>query len=161
MGEWLASRLGQPVVVENRPGGGGNIGAESVIRAAPDGHTLMMVDATPTMSATMYEKLSFDFVRDIAPVAILLRQPLIIVVHPSVPAKTVPEFIAYAKASPGKLNFASSGIGSGPHMSGELFKMMAGVDLTAVHYRGGGPAPEVRPDDGASMNPYPLVAAAC
>ena len=140
IGEWLASRLGQPVVVENRPGGGGNIGAESVVRAAPDGHTLLMVDATPTMSATMYEKLSFNFVRDIAPVASVARQPQMMLIHPSVPAQSLPEFIAHAKANAGKINMASAGNGTPPHMTGELFKMMAGVDLTHVPYRGSGAA---------------------
>ena len=140
MGEWLASRLGQPVVVENRPGGGGNIGAESVVRAAPDGHTLLMVDATPTMSAVMYEKLSFNIVRDIAPVASVARQPQMMLIHPSVPAQSLPEFIAYAKANAGKINMASAGNGTPPHMTGELFKMMAGVDLTHVPYRGSGAA---------------------
>ena len=140
IGEWLASRLGQPVVVENRPGGGGNIGAESVVRAAPDGHTLLMVDATPTMSATMYDKLSFNFVRDIAPVASVARQPQMMLIHPSVPAQSLPEFIALAKANAGKINVASAGNGTPPHMTGELFKMMAGVDLTHVPYRGTGAA---------------------
>ena len=140
MGEWLAIRLGQPVFVENRPGGGGNIGVESVVRAAPDGHTLLMVDATPTMSATMYEKLSFNFVRDIAPVAGVIRVPMVVLVHPSVPAQTLAEFITYAKANPGKVNMASAGSGSAPHMAGELFKMMAGVDMVHVPYRGQGPA---------------------
>jgi tripartite-type tricarboxylate transporter receptor subunit TctC len=140
MGEWLAIRLGQPVVVENRPGGGGNIGVDSVVRAAPDGHTLLMVDATPTMSATMYEKLSFNFVRDIAPVASVARQPQMMLVHPSVPTNSVSEFIAHARANPGKINMASAGNGTPPHMTGELFKMMTDVNLTHVPYRGTGAA---------------------
>jgi tripartite-type tricarboxylate transporter receptor subunit TctC len=140
IGEWLASRLGQPFVVENRPGAGGNIGAESVVRAAPDGHTLLMIDATPTLSATMYEKLSFNFVRDIAPVASVARQPQMMLIHPSVPAQSLPEFIAYAKANAGKINMASAGTGTPPHMAGELFKMKADVNLTHVPYRGTGAA---------------------
>ena len=140
IGQWLSERLGHPFVIENRTGAGGNIGAEAVVRAPPDGHTLMLVDATPTISATLYDKLSFDFVRDIAAVAGVARQPQMMLIHPSVPAKTVPEFIAYAKANPAKINMASAGTGTPPHMAGELFKMAAGVNLTYVPYRGTGAA---------------------
>jgi tripartite-type tricarboxylate transporter receptor subunit TctC len=140
IGQWLSERLGQQFVIENRTGAGGNIGAEAVVRAPPDGHTLMLVDATPTISATLYDKLSFNFVRDIAPVAGVARQPQMMLIHPSVPAKTVPEFIAYAKANPGKINMASAGTGTPPHMTGELFKMVAGIDLIHVPYRGTGAA---------------------
>ena len=140
IGQWLSERLGQQFVIENRTGAGGNIGAEAVVRAQPDGHTLMLIDATPTINATLYDKLNFNFVRDIAPVAGIARQPQMMLIHPSVPAKTVPEFIAYAKANPGKINMASAGTGTPPHMTGELFKMMAGIDLVHVPYRGTGAA---------------------
>jgi tripartite-type tricarboxylate transporter receptor subunit TctC len=124
-----------------RSGGGGNIGTEAVVRASPDGSTLLMVGSdTGAINATLYDKLNFNFIRDIAPVAGIIVVPFVMVVNPSVPAKTVPEFIAYAKANPGKLSMASAGIGSGPHVAGELFKMMAGVDMVHVPYRGGGPA---------------------
>jgi len=138
-GHWLAERLGQPFVIDNRPGAGSNVGAEAVVRAPPDGYTLLQVAATYAVNATLYEKLNYNFIRDIAPVAGTVRTPLCMVVSPSVPANTVAEFVAFAKGNPGKLNMASSGIGTTPHLAGELFKMMAGVDLTAVHYRGGGP----------------------
>ena len=140
IGQWLSERLGQPFIVENRPGGGGNIATEAVVRAPADGHTLLMVAPSNAINATLYDKLNFNFVRDIAPVASIVRQPQVMLVHPSVPAKTVPEFIAYAKANPGKINMASSGTGTAPHLAGELFKMMAGVDMVHVPYRGGGPA---------------------
>jgi tripartite-type tricarboxylate transporter receptor subunit TctC len=140
MGQWLSARLGQSFVIENRPGGGGNIGTEDVVRAAPDGYTLLLSSTANTVNATLYDKLEFDFIRDIAPVASISREPNIMVVNPSVPAKTIPEFIAYAKANPGKVNYASAGIGSSQHMSGELFKMMAGVDMTHVPFRGTAPA---------------------
>jgi tripartite-type tricarboxylate transporter receptor subunit TctC len=140
MGQWLSGRLGQAFIVENRPGGGGNIGTEEVVRAAPDGYTLLLSSTANTVNASLYDKLNFDFIRDIAPVASISRDPNIMVVNPSVPAKTIPEFIAYAKANPGTINYASAGIGSSQHMSGELFKMMAGVDMTHVPFRGTAPA---------------------
>jgi tripartite-type tricarboxylate transporter receptor subunit TctC len=126
MGQWLSERLGQQFVVENRPGGGGNIGTEAVVRASPDGYTLLIIGGWNAINATLYDKLSFNFIRDIAPVAGIHREPYVIVVHPSVPAKTVPEFIAYAKANPGKVTMASGGIGAPSHVSGELFKMGPG-----------------------------------
>jgi tripartite-type tricarboxylate transporter receptor subunit TctC len=135
-----SERLGQPFVIENRPGGGGNIGTDAVVRASPDGYTLLMVGGWNAINATLYDKLSFNFIRDIAPVAGTNREPYVIVVHPSVPAKTVPEFIAYAKANPRKVNMASSGNGSSPHMAGELFRIMTGVDMNHVPYRGAAPA---------------------
>ena len=140
IGQWLSERLRQPFVIENRPGAGTTIGTEAVVRAAPDGYTLLMASTAATINATIYEKLSFNFVRDIAPVAAVVRTPFVMAVHPSVPAKTVLEFIAYAKASSGKLSMASSGIGTTPHVAGELFKMMTGVDMVHVPYRGAGPA---------------------
>ena len=138
MGQWLSQRLGQQFVIENRPGGGGNIGTEVVVRAPADGYTLLMVGGWNAINATLYDKLSFNFLRDIAPVAGIIRERIVMVVHPSFPAKTVPEFIAYAKANPGKVTMASPGNGSSPHVSGELFKMMAGIDMIHVPYRGGG-----------------------
>jgi tripartite-type tricarboxylate transporter receptor subunit TctC len=140
IGQWLSERLGQPFVIDNRPGGGGNIGTEAVVRAPADGYTLLLVASSNAINATLYEKLNFNFIRDIAPVAGIFRGPYAMVVHPSVPAKTLPEFIAHAKANPGRLNIASPGIGTGPHVAGELFKMMAGIDMVHVLYRGGGPA---------------------
>jgi len=140
MAQWLSERLGQSVVVESRPGGGTNIATEAVVRATPDGYTLLMVGTAQAINATLYDKLNFHFIRDITPVAGIIRTALVLVVHPSFPAKTVSEFIAYAKASPGKISMASAGIGSGPHVAGELFKMMAGVNMVHVPYRGGGPA---------------------
>jgi tripartite-type tricarboxylate transporter receptor subunit TctC len=135
---WLSERLGQQFLVENRPGAGTNIGTEAVVRAPADGYTLLLVNSSNAINATLYDKLSFVFLRDIVPVAGILRAPLFLVVHPSFPAKTVPEFIAFAKANPGKVTMASPGNGSSPHVSGELFKMMAGIDMTHVPYRGGG-----------------------
>ena len=126
MGQWLSERLGQPFVIENRPGAGGNIGTEAVVRASPDGYTLLIVGGWNAINATLYDKLSFNFIRDIAPVAGTNREPYVIVVHPSVPAKTVSEFIAYANANPGKVTMASGGIGAPSHVSGELFKMGRG-----------------------------------
>jgi tripartite-type tricarboxylate transporter receptor subunit TctC len=140
MGQWLSERLRQQFVIENRPGAAGNIGANAVVGAAPDGYTLLLVNPTNAINATLYQKLNFNLIRDIAPVASIIRVPSIIVVHPSVPAKTVPEFIAYAKANPGKINMATNGNGSASHIPGELFKMMTGVDLVHVPYRGTGPA---------------------
>jgi len=140
MGQSLSERLGQPFVIENRPGGGTNIATEAVVRAPADGYTLLMVSPAQAINATLYNKLNFNFIRDIAAVAGVLRGPAVLVVHPSVPATTVPEFIAYAKANPGKLSMASGGIGSGTHLAGELFKIMAGVDMLHLPYRGGGPA---------------------
>jgi tripartite-type tricarboxylate transporter receptor subunit TctC len=136
MGQWLSERNGQQFVVENRPGGGGNIGTEAVVRAPPDGYTLLLIGPNNAISATLYDKLNFDFMRDIAPVAGITRGPLVMEVNPSVPAKSVPEFIAYAKANPGKLNMGSAGIGSQLHVAGELFKMIAGINMLHVPYRG-------------------------
>jgi tripartite-type tricarboxylate transporter receptor subunit TctC len=136
IGQWLSERLGQPVVIEHRPGGGGNIGVEAVVRAPADGYTLLLVAAGHASNATLYDKLNFNFIRDIAPVASLNRGPFVMVVNASFPAKTVPEFIAYAKANPGKINFASGGTGFAAHLSGELFKMMTGVSIVHVPYRG-------------------------
>jgi tripartite-type tricarboxylate transporter receptor subunit TctC len=136
MGQWLSERLGQSFVIENRPGAGTNIGTESVVRSAPDGYTLLFVSPSAAINATLYEKLNFSFIRDIAPVAALVRTPDVMEVNPSVPAKTVPEFIAYAKANPGKINYASSGNGTVQHLAGELFKVMTGVDMVHVPYRG-------------------------
>ena len=140
MGQWLSEQLDQPFIVENRPGAGGNIGTEAAVKAPADGYTLLLVAAPNAINATLYANLNFNFIRDIAPVACITREANIMVVHPSVPARTVPEFIAYAKANPGKINMASAGNGSAPHMSGELFKMMTGVDVSHVPYRGAGPA---------------------
>jgi tripartite-type tricarboxylate transporter receptor subunit TctC len=139
-GQWLSERLGRPFLIENRPGAGGNIGTEAVVRAPPDGYTLLLIAPANIVNATLYDKLSFNFIRDIAPVAGIISVPNVMVVGPSVPAKTVPEFIAYAKANPGRINMGSSGSGSTIHVSGELFKMMAGVDMVHVPYRGSGPA---------------------
>jgi tripartite-type tricarboxylate transporter receptor subunit TctC len=140
IGQWLTERLGQSFVTENRPGAGGNIGTEAVVNAAADGYTLLLATVPNAVNASLYDKLNFNFVRDTAPVAGIIRVPMVILLNPSVPARTVPEFIAYAKANPGKVNMASAGNGSAPHMAGELFKMMAGVDLVHVPYRGQGPA---------------------
>jgi tripartite-type tricarboxylate transporter receptor subunit TctC len=140
MGQWLSERLGQQSFIENRPGGGGNIGTEAVVRASPDGYTLLMVGSWNAINATLYDKLRFNFIRDIAPVAGVIRTANVMVVHPSVPAATVPEFIAYAKSKPGETTMASVGKGTPPHIAGELFKMMTGVDMVHVPYRGGGPA---------------------
>jgi tripartite-type tricarboxylate transporter receptor subunit TctC len=140
MGQWLSERLGQQFIVENRPGGGTNIGTEMVARAPADGYTLLLVNLTHAINATLYEKLNYNFIRDIAPVAGIVGVSNVVEIHPSVPAKTIPEFIAYAKANPGKINMGSAGNGSSSHMAGELFKMMAGVNLVHVPYRGQGPA---------------------
>ena len=138
IGSWLSERLGQPFVVENRPGGGSNIGTEAVVRASPDGYTILMVSSANTINATLHDKLNFVFLRDIAAVAGIISLPFVMVVNPSVPAKTVPEFAAHAKANPGKISFGSPGIGTPGHVAGELFKMMAGVEMIHVPYRGGG-----------------------
>jgi len=140
IGQWLSERLGQTFIVENRPGAGSNMGAQAAVRAPADGYTLLLVTTTNAVNATLYNNLDFNLTRDIAPVAGLILVPNVMVVNPSVPAKTVPEFIAYAKANPGKLNMASVGNGTMPHVSGELFKMMAGVDMVPVQYRGAPPA---------------------
>jgi tripartite-type tricarboxylate transporter receptor subunit TctC len=140
IGQWLGGRLGQSFITENRPGAGGNIGTEAVVNAAPDGYTLLLATVPNAVNASLYEKLNFDFIRDIAAVAGIIRVPMVILLNPSVPAKTVPELIAYAKANLGKVNMASAGNGSAPHLAGELFKMMAGVDLVHIPYRGQGPA---------------------
>jgi tripartite-type tricarboxylate transporter receptor subunit TctC len=140
LGQWLSERLGQPFVIENRPGGASNIGTEAVVRSPPDGYTLLAVDVTPAINTALYDNLSFNFIRDIAPVASIDRVANVVVVHPSLPTKTIPEFIAYAKANPGKINMASAGTGSGIHVSGELFKMMTGINMVHVPYRGTGPA---------------------
>jgi tripartite-type tricarboxylate transporter receptor subunit TctC len=139
-GQWLSERLGQQFIIENRAGAGGNIGTEAVVKAPPDGYTLLQVATPNGLNAALYTNLNFNFVRDIAPVIGIMRTSYVIVVHPSVPATTVPEFIAYAKANAGKVNMASAGNGTPQHIFGELFKMMAGVDLTHVPYRGGAPA---------------------
>jgi len=138
--QWLSERLGQQFIIENRPGAGGNIAAEAAMRAPADGHTLLWVNAANAVSATLYDKLNFNLIRDIAPVAGVTHGPQVMEVLPSFPAKTVPEFIAYAKANPGKINMASSGTGNLSHVSGELFKMMTGVEMLHVPYRGAGPA---------------------
>jgi tripartite-type tricarboxylate transporter receptor subunit TctC len=140
MGQWLSEHFGQPVIVESKPGAGTNIGTEFVVRAPPDGYTLLLVAPPSAINATLYEHLNFNFIRDIASIAGITRVPNIMLVNPSVAAKTVPAFIAYAKANPGKVNFASAGNGTSPHMAGELFKMMAGVDMVHVAYRGEAPA---------------------
>ncbi len=140
IGQWLAERMGQSFVIDNRPGAGTNIATESVVRAAPDGYTLLMIGVSSTINATLYDKLPFVFLRDIAPVAALERQTQVVLAHPSLPAATIPELIAYAKANPGKATMASAGVGSFGHLAGELLKMMAGIDLVHVPYRGAGPA---------------------
>jgi len=138
--QWLSQRLGQQFVVENRSGAGSNIATEAAVQAAPDGYTLLLVTSSNAINATLYHNLNFDFMRDIAPIAGIMQAPSVLEVNPSVPIKSVPEFIAYTKANPGKINMGTAGNGSPPHMFGELFKAMAGVDLAVVGYRGGGPA---------------------
>jgi tripartite-type tricarboxylate transporter receptor subunit TctC len=140
VGQWLSERLGQPVIVENRPGASGNLATEAVVRAPADGYTLLLVGPANAINASLYNELKFNFLRDIAPVAAITREPLVMLIHPSVPANSVPEFIAYAKANPGKIKMASTGNGSSPHVSGLLFTMMTGVDLDIAQYAGGGPA---------------------
>jgi tripartite-type tricarboxylate transporter receptor subunit TctC len=140
IGPWLSERLGQPFIIENRPGAGTNVGTEAVVRAPADGYTLLLASPPSAINATLYERLNFNFIRDIAPVAAVIRAPFVMELNPSVSAKTVPEFIAYAKGNPGKISMASAGIGSGPHLAGELFKMMSNVNMVHVPYRGQGPA---------------------
>jgi len=141
IGQWLSERLDQQFVIENRPGAGGKIATEAAVRAPPDGYTLLLVGTASAINATLYEnKLSYNFLRDIAPIGGMVRAPIIIVVNPAVPAKTIPEFIAYAKANPGKINMASPGAGTSPHLASELFKMMAGINMIHVPYRGDPPA---------------------
>src|SRR3954453_4441603 len=140
IGQWLSERRGQPFMIENRPGAGGNIGTEAVVRAAPNGYTLLMIATPQTINPALYDNLSFNFSRDIAPIATIIQGPLVVVLNPSVPTKTIPEFIAYAKANPRKINMAYVGNGSVRHVAGELFKSMTGIDLTYVPYRGGAPA---------------------
>ena len=140
MGPWLSERLGQPVVIENRPGAATNIATETVVRAPPDGYTLFFASTSSAINATLYEKLNFNFIRDIAPVAGIIRIPNVMVVNPSIPARSVPEFIAYTKSNAGKVNMASPGVGTSIHLSGELFKLMTGIDMVHVPYKGSGPA---------------------
>ena len=140
IGQTLSERLGQPFVIENRPGACSNIATEVVVRAPPDGYTLLLVGVVNAINVTLFDDLNFNFIRDIAPVAIIGRSPLVMEVNPSVPARTVPEFIAYAKANPGKINMASAGTGGATHVAGELFKIMAGVNMLHVPYHGAGPA---------------------
>jgi tripartite-type tricarboxylate transporter receptor subunit TctC len=139
IGQWLTERFGQPFIIENRLGASGNIATDAVVRAVPDGHTFLVVTSTNAVNATLYDKLTFNFARDIAPVAGIVRAPNFMVLNSAVPAKTVPEFIAYSKANPGKVNFASGGIGTSVHMCGELFRMLAGIDMVHVPYRGEAP----------------------
>jgi tripartite-type tricarboxylate transporter receptor subunit TctC len=136
IGQWLHERLGQPIIIDNRPGAGGNIGTEVVVKAAPDGYTLLLINSNHTVNATLYDKFNYNFIRDIAPVAAIIQLPLVLVLNPLLPAKTLLEFTAHAKANPGKLNYASVGNGSTPHVAGELFKMMTGIDMVHVPYRG-------------------------
>jgi len=140
IGQWLSERLGQQFIVENRPGAGGNIATEAVVRSPPDGYTLLLVNSANTINTTLYDRLNFDFIRDIAPISEIARFSFVMEVNPSVPTRTLPEFIAYAKANPGKINMASAGSGSTHHVAGELFKMMAGVEMVHVPYRGSSPA---------------------
>jgi tripartite-type tricarboxylate transporter receptor subunit TctC len=140
IGQWLSDRFGQPFLIENRAGAGTNIATEVVVKAPPDGHTLLLATSANAINATLYDKLNFNFIREMAPVASIVDGPHVMEVHPSVPANTVPEFIAYAKANRGKINMASAGIGSPPHVAGELFKMMTGISLIHVPYRGSAPA---------------------
>src|SRR5262249_16714748 len=140
IGQWLSERLGQQFVIENRPGGAGNIGTEAVVRAIPDGYTLLSIDVSAAINATLFDKLNYNFIRDIAPVANFVSVANVMVVNPSFPAKSVPEFVAYAKGNPGRISVASAGIGTPNDLSGELFKTIAGLDMAHVPYRGGGPA---------------------
>jgi tripartite-type tricarboxylate transporter receptor subunit TctC len=159
IGQSLSERLGQPFIIENRPGAGTNIATEAVVRATPDGYTLLLVAGANAINVTLYEMLNFNFIRDIAPVASFIRTPFVLEINPSFSAKTVPEFIAYAKANSGKISMASSGIGTGPHVAGELFKMMAGINMVHVPYRGDAPALTdlIGGQVQASLNPMPAV----
>jgi tripartite-type tricarboxylate transporter receptor subunit TctC len=159
IGQWLSARLGQPVIVENRPGASGNIATQAVVRAPADGYTLLLVGPANAINASLYQNLDFRFLREIAPVAAITREPLVMLVHPSVPATTVPEFIAYAKANPSGIKMASTGNGSSPHVSGLLFQMMTGLDLAVVHYAGGGPALKDMIDGQAQIMFEPMSAA--
>jgi tripartite-type tricarboxylate transporter receptor subunit TctC len=159
MAEWLSQRLGQPFNVENQPGASGNIATEAVVRAPPDGHTVLLVGPANAISGSLYPNLTFNFLRDIAPVAGITREPLVMVVHPAVPATTAAEFISYAKANAGGIKMASTGNGSSPHVSGELFKIMTGLELTVVHYAGGGPALKAMIEGQAAMMFEPMSAA--
>jgi tripartite-type tricarboxylate transporter receptor subunit TctC len=140
IGQWLSERLGQQFVIENRPGAGSNVGTEMVVNASPDGYTLLLIGVSSAINATLYDKLNFNFLRDITPISGIMSIPFIMVINPSSPAKTVSEFIAYARANPGKVNMASGGTGAPSHIAGELFKMMTGIDMLHVPYRGGAPA---------------------
>src|SRR5437764_1181076 len=140
IGQWLSERLGQSFIIENRAGAGGNIGTEAVVNAPPDGYTLLLATLPNAVNASLYEKLSFDFIRDIAPVAGIIRVPMVVLVHPSVPARSIPDLIGYVKSNPGKVNMASAGAGTAPHMAGELFNFMAGISMVHVPYRGQAPA---------------------
>jgi tripartite-type tricarboxylate transporter receptor subunit TctC len=158
MAQWLSARLGQAVIVENRPGASGNLATEAVVRAPADGHTLLLAGPANAINASLYDNLDFKFLRDIAPVAAITREPLVMLVHPSVPAKTVAEFVAYARANPAAITMASTGNGSSPHVSGLLFTMMTGVDLSVVHYAGGGPALQGMIDGKAQIMFEPMSA---
>jgi tripartite-type tricarboxylate transporter receptor subunit TctC len=157
MGQWLSEQLGQQFVIENRPGAGTNIATEAVVNARPDGYTLLLVASSAAINATLYKKLNFNFIRDIAPVAGIIRLPNVMLVNPSFPAKTVPEFIAYAKANPGKISMASSGNGSSTQVAGELFKMMTGIDMVHVPYRGTGPDRSARRASAGHVSPHGLA----
>ena len=159
MGQWLSARLGQPFVVENQPGGSGNLATAAVARAPADGYTLLLVGPANAIGASLYDNLGFNFLRDIAPVGGITREPLVMVVNPAVTARTVPELIAYAKAGPGRIKMASTGNGSAPHVSGELFKMLTGVEVAVVHYAGGGPALKAMIDGQAQLMFEPMSAA--
>jgi tripartite-type tricarboxylate transporter receptor subunit TctC len=159
MGQWLSERLGQPFVIENRPGASGNVATEAVVRSGPDGYTLLLVGPANAIGPSLYPNLGFNFLRDIAPVAGITREPLVLVVHPPVPAASVAELIAHAKAEPGRIKMASTGNGSSPHVSGELFKMLTGIDVAIVHYAGGGPALKAMIDGQAQMMFEPMSAA--
>ena len=158
MAQWLSERLKQPFAVENKPGTSGNVATELVVRAPADGYTILLVGPANAISGSLYPNLGFNFLRDIAPVAAITREPLVMVVHPSVPAKTVPEFLSYAKANPGQVKMASTGNGSSPHVTGELFKQMTGLKLEVVHYGGGGPALKAMIEGQAQMMFEPMSA---